>query len=259
MLRKTRILGVNITNESKGKVLEYLIERIKNPREKTFIITPNPEMLAYAGKHLDYQDKLNSADIVLPDGIGIFFASGILGDPLMERITGVDFIEILCKVSREKPLSMGFLGGKDGVAKRAFDCLKSKYPWLDVVFIAEEWGESGFLNKKVVSKELVASKKLKDQTTNYQLPTTIDILFVAFGVPKQEEWIYENLPKIPVKAAMGVGGSFDYLSGNVKRAPFVVRFLGFEWLFRLIMQPWRWKRQLALIEFVQLVFKEKFA
>ena len=87
--------------------------------------------------------------------------------------------------------------------------------------------------------------------------TEIDILFVAFGVPKQEEWIYENLGKIPVKAAMGVGGAFDYISGTVTRAPYVVRVMGFEWLFRLLKQPWRWKRQMALLEFILLVFKQK--
>jgi N-acetylglucosaminyldiphosphoundecaprenol N-acetyl-beta-D-mannosaminyltransferase len=249
MLKIVKILNVKITNETEEKVLEYLFERIKNPREKTFIITPNPEMLVYANNHLDYQDKLNSANIALPDGIGLFFASGLLGKPLHERVTGVDFIEKVCKVAAEKPLSMGLLGGKDGVAKRAAECLKFKYPWLDVVFVAEEWSEEGFkFNKK--NHELRIKNQGKEQ---------IDILFVAFGVPKQEEWIYENLRKIPVKAAMGVGGSFDYLSGTIKRAPFAVRLLGFEWLYRLIMQPWRWRRQLALIEFVRLVFREKFS
>ena len=241
MLRKTKILNVNITNETEDSILEYLFERIKKGREKTFIITPNPEILMYANSHLDYRDKLNSADIALPDGIGLFFASGVLGGSLKERITGVDFLEKLCQEAREKPLSMGFLGGKDGVAKKAIDCLLKKYPWLDIVFIGEEWPKEG--------------PKTKDLGSN----NSIDVLFVAFGFPKQEEWIYENLPKIPVKAAVGVGGAFDYLSGNVHRAPSIVRFLGFEWLFRLIVQPWRWKRQLALLEFISLVFKQRFS
>lgn len=256
MLHKTKILNVNITSETEKNILEYLYEGIKNGSEKTFIITPNPEILVYANSHLDYQDKLNSANIALPDGVGLFFASGVLGEPLQERITGVDFIEKLCQEAKELPLSMGFLGGKDGVADRAINCLLKKYPWLDIVFVGEEWNEEGF--KAARSLQLAASKE-KKPTTKYQLPTTIDILFVAFGFPKQEEWIYENLPKIPVKAAIGVGGAFDYLSGNVRRAPYVVRFLGFEWLYRLIVQPWRWKRQMALLEFISLVFKQKFS
>jgi len=192
-------------------------------------------MLVHASRNLAYKDKLNHANIALPDGVGLFFASAFMGERLEERITGVDFIEEICKVSAEKPLSMGFLGGKAGIAEHAAECLKKKYPWITVVFADSEWPSS---------------------TVN---PKSIDILFVAFGVPKQEEWIYANLRKLPVKAAIGVGGAFDYLSGSVPRAPFIVRFIGFEWLFRLIVQPWRWKRQLALIEFIVLVFKEKFS
>lgn len=234
MLQTVTVLNVTITNESKKTILEFLYQRLKNAKEKTFITTPNPEMLVYASRHLAYQDKLNSAAIALADGVGLFFACSFMGEPLQERITGVDFIEELCKVSREKPISMGFLGGKAGVAERAIDCLKKKYPWIDVVFAGEEWHQE---------------KTIKP----------FDILFVAFGVPKQEEWIYKNLPSLPVKAAMGVGGAFDYLSGTVTRAPFIVRYLGMEWLFRLFRQPWRWKRQLALINFVFLVFKKRFS
>lgn len=85
----------------------------------------------------------------------------------------------------------------------------------------------------------------------------IDILFVAFGAPKQEMWISKNLNKIPVKIAIGVGGAFDYISGKTLRAPGFIRNIGLEWLFRLIAQPWRIKRQLALLEFIWLVIKEK--
>ncbi len=258
MLRATSILNVKITNETEKNILEYLFQRIRKGSEKTFIITPNPEMLTYAQKHLAYQDKLNSADIALPDGIGLFFAGGVLGEHLQERITGVDFLEKLCKESKSLPISMGFLGGKEGVAKRAAECLLKKYPWLDIVFVGEEWNKDGF--KVASSLQLEASKKIDKHPTNYQsLTTNIDMLFVAFGVPKQEEWIYENLPKISVKAAIGVGGAFDFISGSVIRAPFIVRLLGFEWLFRLIIQPWRFRRQLALLEFISQVFKQKFS
>ena len=85
----------------------------------------------------------------------------------------------------------------------------------------------------------------------------VDILFVAFGSPKQEIWIADNLNKIPAKVVVGVGGSFDFISGKVPRAPKFVRNLGLEWLFRLIIQPWRIKRQLSLLEFIYLVIREK--
>ena len=255
------ILGVSISNQPKRNILEYIFERLKTSQEKTFIITPNPEMLVYAQKHSDYKDKLNSADIALADGIGLSIAARLMAKPIHERITGVDFIEELCKASREKPLSIGFLGGKVGVAEHAAQCLKQKYPWIDVVYASHEWNQQGFkYGKEASNKQLESIEKGNIILAKSQTPvTTIDILFVAFGVPKQEEWISENLPNIPVKAAMGVGGALDFLSGNVRRAPRWMRKMGLEWFFRLVIQPWRWKRQLALIEFIGLVLQQRFA
>ncbi len=234
MLKTTELFGVNITNERESKILEYILQRLKSSNKKLIIYTPNPEILVYALKHNEYKKILNKADIALPDGIGLFIAAGVMGRPFEERIPGVDFIEELCKASEEKPISIGLLGGKAGIAERAAECLKAKYPWIDVVFTGSVW-----------------PYKLSNPAN---LP--IDILFVAFGFPKQEEWIYKNLKDLPVKAAMGVGGAFDYISGEVTRAPFLVRAIGFEWLFRLIRQPWRIKRQLALISFAGLVLRE---
>lgn len=240
MLSTIKLLGVAITNETEDDILEYIFRRLKKPEEKFFIVTPNPEILVHANFHLDYKDKLNKAAISLPDGVGLFVGAGLLGHPLKERIPGVDFMEELCKSSANKPVSIGFLGGRPGVAKSTAECLIKKYPPLKVRWIGSEWDEDS-------------------ETSPYISPDDpIDILFVAFGFPKQEEWIYENLEKLPVKAAMGVGGAFDYISGNVIRAPYLVRAIGFEWLFRLIRQPWRIRRQWALVVFVFLLVKERF-
>ena len=259
MKKTLNILGVSITNETRVKVLEYLLDRLENSKEKTFLITPNPEMLVYASSHLAYKDKLNKADIALPDGVGLAIGARLLGNRLQERITGVDFIEELCKVSRKKPLSMGFLGGQGGVAELAANRLQQRYPWIQVDFVEEEWDDKVFSMKYLVSS--MESKKEKSiQNTKYKIPDTgIDVLFVAFGVPKQEAWIVANLEKLPVKAAIGVGGAFDFLSGNVRRAPVWMRKVGLEWLFRLLIQPWRWKRQLALITFLRLVLQQRFS
>jgi len=242
MLESLKILGTKITNEREEDILEYLFSSLKNSKKKIFITTPNPEMLVYASGNLDYQDKINSSTIALPDGVGLFFASGFMGNALKDHITGVDFIEKICEKTRDLPLSIGFLGGKAGIAKRTAECLKLKYPWINISFVAEEWNDKGF-----------------NWRDNSLKSKHIDILFVAFGVPKQEEWIYEHLDSLPIKAAMGVGGSFDFISGAILRAPFIVRFIGFEWLFRLFIEPWRWKRQLALLEFIKLVVKQKFS
>jgi len=240
MLKTITLLGVTITAEKPDKILEYVFSEIKKGKQKLFLTTPNPEMLVYANSHLDYKDKLNSSHVSLPDGIGLVLASLFLNKPRLCRFTGVDFLEQVCQRSRDYPMSMGFLGGKGGVAEKAAQRLQNKYPWIKVVWVGEEWGSG------------------KNDTVRHSSNEPIDILFVAFGVPKQEEWIYEQLPNLPVHAATGVGGAFDYLSGRVPRAPKFVRVFGLEWLFRLILQPWRWKRQLALFKFLFLILKERF-
>ena len=234
-LSAIKLLGVTITDETEDTILKYILQRLKTTRDKFFIVTPNPEIIVYANKRSDYKTNLISAAVSLPDGTGVFLGSLVLGHWLHQRIPGVDFIDFICQKTKDQPISMGFLGGRHGVAEKTVKCLKKKYPWINVAFVGEEWPKEAYSTKSA----------------------GIDMLFVAFGFPRQEEWIYENLDRLPVRCAMGVGGAFDYISGHVQRAPFLVRVLGFEWLYRLIKQPWRWRRQAALIEFVRLLLKER--
>ena len=129
---------------------------------------------------------------------------------------------------------VGFIGGQEKVAEKTSECLKKRYPGLIVEYADH-----------VIDRVFNRGNR------------HVDILFVALGAPKQEEWIHENLPKIDVGCAMGVGGAFDYVAGQVPRAPKWMRKMGMEWSYRLVRQPWRWRRQTKLIEFVGLVLKEK--
>ncbi len=261
MLKKSNILGVGITNETEEEISEYILQSLKNSKKKLFIATPNPEILVYSAKNPAYKKILNEAEIAIPDGTGLFLASILMLTPFKERIPGIDFMEILCKKSVRMGASIGILGGRRGVADKTAERLLRKYPNLNIVYVAEEWGEdSANLNERDKIKDLrLKNNSISRDPKSYFLNhKSIDLLFVAFGHPKQEEWIYKNLEKLPVKAAMGVGGAFDYISGEATRAPFIIRAIGFEWLFRLVKEPWRWKRQLALIEFVRLVFRERF-
>jgi len=265
MLNKKKLLGVGITDATQQKILEYLVKNLENSSKKVFIVTPNPEILVFAKKNPEFKKVLNTADLALCDGMGLVIAGKFLGKAFKERFTGTDFVEKACKEVSEKPITVGFLGGGPFVAEKTGDCLLSKYPSLKVVFTAEEWGEKGF----ILASNRGKTQNLKQNESENQgqlssVPSvplssvySIDILFVAFGFPKQEEWIYQNLDNISVKAAIGVGGAFDYISGKVPRAPKWVQALGFEWLYRLVVQPWRLKRQLALLEFIYLVLKER--
>lgn len=264
---KISLFDIDVMNATQNEILEYLLERLKKPGESYYIVTPNPEIIVYAGKHPQFKLILNEARIGLPDGMGVILAGLILGKPFKERITGVDFMEKLCQTvaisnmeSNEKPISIGFLGGRAGIAEETAECLKKKYPSLSVVFAAQEWGGKGlqvYKRDKMCDLRFKNTNKLVNRKSSFINLPQIDILFVAFGFPKQEEWMAEHLGKIPVKVMMGVGGAFDYISGTVSRAPFVMRLFGFEWLYRLIRQPWRIRRQVSLLQFVLMVVKER--
>jgi len=263
MLEKKFILGVGITSATMGEVLEYIIKGLEKNKKKYFIVTPNPEILTLANNDFSYRNILNRAKIALSDGVGVIMAGKILGRSFKARVTGVDLLEKLCQRAAEKPITVGFLGAKDKIAEKAAECLQKKYPGLKSVFAGERWpGDEIQLNKRFKIYDLRFKKK-REKFINHKSyiinHPAIDILFVAFGAPKQEIWISENLDKLPVRVAIGVGGAFDYISGKVVRAPLIIRRLGFEWLFRLIIEPWRIKRQLELLEFMWLVLKEKLA
>lgn len=236
---KVDILGVKIDDVNMAEAQALVEKWIWNPG-KHYIVTPNPEMLVAAQKDPAFKDVLNDADLSIPDGAGLK-----LSGKVKNTFAGTDFMEKLVSLAAEKGFTTGFLGGSDGVAKKTVECLKIKYPKLKVVF-AESGGKVDDDGKW----------RMEDYQNSTKIPPT-DILFVAFGHIKQEKWIARNLEKIPAHVVMGVGGAFDYLSGSVPRAPKWVRNLGFEWLFRLIIQPWRIKRQLVLIRYLWLLLSSR--
>jgi len=253
MLPKKKILGVGITDALKKEILEYVIENLGKTGKSWYVVTPNPEILVFSNHQKPFQNILNSANLALNDGVGLSIAGKILGITLKERFTGVDFMEMLCSEVSNRPITVGFLGGRDRVAESAAECLLSKYPNLRVVFTGSEWNQGLLKSPKPANKR--RSTNSSDESASRG--PLVDVLFVAFGFPKQEEWMAQHQNSNIYKVAVGVGGAFDYISGKVPRAPIFVRKLGLEWLFRLVVQPWRFKRQLALVEFIGLVVKEK--
>lgn len=210
-----------------GEALELLAEKAKSG--KTFVVTVNPEIVMLMKKNPEYRKVVESADLIVADGAGIIWAGNIFGKKFKGRVHGTDLVDALSGFVADKDLSVGFLGGRGNVACITADTLKTKYKGLNVAFAEEEW--------------------VKGQKS--------DILFVALGSPKQEKWIYENLSKLDTHVVIGVGGAFDFISGKVRRAPVWMRKLYLEWLFRLVRQPWRIKRQTQLIVFSSSVVKER--
>lgn len=229
---KKYLLGVGLSNATKEEVLEFISTGLQKQLKSYYIVTPNPELLMLAHRDKEYKMILNNAKLALADGIGVLWGAQMLGRSLKQRVTGVDLTESLCEHVSKQPITVSFLGGGPGIAELVSECLRKKYPGLKVSWFSQEYHES-----------------LKDKRT--------DILFVAFGSPKQEVWISKNINNLNAKVVMGVGGAFDFITGKVPRAPKVLRDLGLEWLFRLIVQPWRIKRQIWLIIYIFLVLREK--
>ena len=251
-LNTAKIESLSLASTSEKRLLEYLGSSISQSK-KVFVTTPNPEFLVFAKENPWFRKVLGKADIALPDGIGLIWAGRFLGRPIKERLSGTDLMAKLCQVAAQKKWSVYLIGGQLGIAEKTLLVLKKRYPGLKGL------AESGHELELVRGRWSKDSRKRIEEMIkkiNSQKP---DLLFVAFGMGKQEKFIADNWRQLKVKLAIGVGGAFDYLSGEIPRAPRWMRNLGLEWLFRLFRQPWRWKRQLRLIKFVWLIFKERLS
>ena len=241
MVNEVEILGVKINNLSPQEIIEKCKDFLISDNQH-YITTINPEFLVAAKKDDDFKKILNYSDLGVADGIGLVYAAKIFGQKI-KRTTGVDLLISLCELAEQKNCSVYFLGGNDTIAAKTASVLKNRFPNL-LVGGAESGGE--IVDPKEDDPELLS--RIND--------TEPDIIFVALGQVKQEKWIYHHLDKIPsVKIAIGVGGSFDYISGQIRRAPAFMRKAGLEWLYRLIIEPYRLKRILnATIVFSWLIF-----
>lgn len=239
------ILGVPVNNESKDEMNTELQKYLQSGRNH-FIVTPNPEFVVRAQKDEEFRTILERADMSLPDGVGLQFAASFLGTELQERYTGLELTQTLISISEHNNYSIYLLGGRGDTAERLGEKLQKEHPGLRIVGAEEGLNNTG-------SKE--NSEAIITRIHNAQP----DILLVALGSPKQEKWIAHSLPQLPsVKIAVGVGGVFNYMTGQSAMAPQWMKKLGLEWLWRLLTEPWRWKRiATATVVFPLLVIRER--
>ncbi|MDP2721107.1 MAG: WecB/TagA/CpsF family glycosyltransferase [bacterium] len=235
-----KILGVKIDQITYQEALERAKAMI-DAGGSHYVVTPNPEIIVRANREPQLRKILNNADLSVPDGMGLVMLGRLTGRPIPERVTGVDLLDGLAALATEGGFDIFLLGAGEGVAERAASKLKLKYPGLRVTGTYSGDPDPKFDKQ---TRRILESKK-------------IDILAVAYGAPKQEKWIARNLPYLNLKLAIGVGGALDYISGERKRAPTWLQKAGLEWLFRLLKEPRRVSRQLALPYFVYLVLKER--
>lgn len=241
--------GLKFVDSNVGAFLKKLTAQAESGDKQYFLITPNPEIMLKAAASVEFYETLKAADYLLPDAFGLtwslwwlesdfakdsafwrylllypsllYYWLFVRSEIEMNRITGVDLLKKFLIHYPEEPVFL--LGASPGVA----EAVVKEFPYSNVV------GVYAGSPAKEEAAEII--EKINVSKAKW--------LFVAYGAPRQEFWIRDYLPKLQsVRVAVGVGGAFDFLSGNIKRAPFMIRRLGLEWLFRLILQPWRWKR-----------------
>jgi len=234
------VLGIKIPILSRAEILEK-ISRFLADDKPHYVVTPNPEIILKAGEDEELFHILNQADLAIPDGAGLKIAAWFSGKNI-KRVTGADLTRELLALAEKENRKVAVVGRNDSLSKKEEieKAISGIYPRLEFKVV--------FVNKE--------SMKLPEEIKNFKP----EILFSNFGAPYQEKFVFHSSKEkdSPVRIAIGVGGSFDFLTGRLKRAPLVLRFFGFEWFWRFLLEPKRWKRIFnAIIVFPCKVFKQR--
>ncbi len=238
---RQHILGLPIDGITYEQWLEEITAWVAQRRNLQQVCTINPEFVVIARHDANFRNILHRSALNVADGVGMLWAAQRRGCPLPTRITGADGLPQIAERAAERGWRLFFLGAAPGIAEKAAAKLCARHPKLHIVGCHSGGPEA----------------KLEDEIVARINESGADLLFVAFGAPTQEKWIARNSTRLQVAMAMGVGGALDYLAGVVPRAPLWVRRLGLEWLFRLMRQPWRWRRMLRLPQFVLAVLLDE--
>lgn len=232
--QKVHILGKPFHIVNLEQAVSYLRDKVAAD-SKEFVLAVNPEKVMRAREDAELSRIMErKATLLIPDGVGLAVAGKIRGMPPIERVTGVGLFEELVQAAAEDGSSIFMYGAKEEVVEKAAEVLSQRHPKLNI---------AGIQNGYEKDNDLILSR-IQEAKPDY--------LFVALGSPTQEKWIASNLNKLPVKVVMGVGGTFDVVAGNVKRAPEWAQKYGLEWLYRFVTQPSRGKRMLNLPKFLLL-------
>jgi N-acetylglucosaminyldiphosphoundecaprenol N-acetyl-beta-D-mannosaminyltransferase len=245
---KTDILNVKFDVVRLEDVVDIILKKL-SVNKKFFLVTANPEIVMYAHSNKYFKKILDSADMIVADGIGIVFASMLNSIKLRERIAGYDLIQKLFYKLTDTSYNIYFLGSTKKNVALAYSNMKQKYHGLNIVGT-----HHGFFYKQNDDEQTEDSIKKIIDNINY---LNTDILLVGLGSPRQEEFIYKYKDVINAKIFIGVGGSFDVMSGVLKRAPVFFQRCGFEWLYRFMLQPKRFFRLCVLPKFIFCIITNK--
>ncbi|HDX9578890.1 TPA: WecB/TagA/CpsF family glycosyltransferase [Bacillus pseudomycoides] len=244
-MKQQYIKGIPFSSLEYNQVVHILKDWLAEKNEKSrFIVTANPEIVMSAketsAESVHFKNILLSADLITAGGIGVILGSEILNGQLKERVTGADLTYDLIDYCNQNKYRVFLFGAAPENHEQAIKNLKMSFPH------ATFEGQHGFISKEQI-------EEVKDQIKQFQP----HLLLVGLGSPKQEMFIYNNLQELNVPLSIGIGGMIDIISGNVKRAPKIMRDTGTEWLYRLATQPKRIKRQLVLPKFLLSVLADR--
>ncbi|MGN0980224.1 MAG: WecB/TagA/CpsF family glycosyltransferase [Candidatus Avoscillospira sp.] len=235
---KIDVMGVRFDNVDMDEALSIAGDLLRRDAV-SYVVTPNSEIVYEAMADQGLRDLLNGADLVLPDGAGVVLGSKILKTPLKQKVAGVDFADRLLGLLAENGGTVYLLGSKPGIAELAAEKMLAKHPGLQICGLADGYfKEEGPVIEKI----------------NQAKP---DVLFVCLGAPKQEKFMAAHQKDLQVKVMIGLGGSLDSFAGTVKRAPKWMIACNLEWFYRLLKEPWRFKRMLRLPKFLWAVVRRR--
>jgi N-acetylglucosaminyldiphosphoundecaprenol N-acetyl-beta-D-mannosaminyltransferase len=241
-VRNATILGCRVDAIGAEEAVARIAELARGERP-SLVVTLGTEMIVHAQRDAHFRDIVNASALSLCDTIGVKAAARLHGVDIAERVSGVDLIEPLCAALASQESSLYLLGAKGDTAARAAAALQARHPGLRVAGARDGYFSAG--------DETAVAAAIRSSGAR--------AIFVGLGSPRQELFIAEHLEETGCAVGIGVGGSFDVLAGNVRRAPALVRRLNLEWLYRLAKEPRRWRRQLALPYFVWLALRERAA
>ncbi|MGJ8454792.1 WecB/TagA/CpsF family glycosyltransferase [Pseudothermotoga sp. U03pept] len=232
-----QLFDLPITIVERQELLQLLAQRICN-KTKTFVVTANASIVVKAFEDTLYRKALQRADLIFPDGVGVVWAIKKIHGKNSQRITGIDTMIELCRIAQQKGWRIFLLGAKSEIVARAAENLNRQFN--NIV--------CGFYHGYFTGDEPL-------EIINKENP---ELIFVGMGVPRQELWISENLPKLNAVFAMGVGGSFDVISGYKKRAPKLIQKLHLEWLYRFLQSPLQKKNvPRDVLKFIKIVLFDR--
>lgn len=235
--QRIQVLGLPVDHITYDQWMTLIHQWVTQGKRTHHVCTINPEFMIVAQHDPNFANILKRADLCVPDGTGILWAADILKTPLPERVTGSDGVPRIAQEAAQRDWKLFFLGAAEGVAAQAATILTEQYTGLQVV--------GSYSGSPSPQDEAAIVQRVNDSGA--------DILLVAYGAPQQDKWIARNMPRLNVKMAMGVGGTFDFIVGKVPRAPQWMQDYRLEWLYRLYKEPWRIWRMLRLPRFVLAV------